>query len=351
MRNLGRVTAVLATLAGASAAMGAFLAGCGGDDTIGNPDASDGSQDTTSDHTAPPDGRADVTHEDHHTNDVQSNDVVTDAGDGGTDASDAKDSGSDSPDVLPDVVTDSPMFFDVGDAGFDVADVFADAPFEVSLAQFPAAVNTAYCQRLAACCTADGGTGDAGAFVANCLGSFAGYSAAGNLNLASTSSPNVIYVTAKAEQCLEQLAATPCGTVSAGKSELNYLTCAEAIQGTLGVGTSGCTSTFDCTSGYCPTDGGTCTALSGVGGPCSDTTYSTDCTYEGNGDPLVYCSPDAGTCQSDLPTDAGGGATSACFEYEQCQSQVCDFSGGPDGGPACVNSFIFADPEYCAVFK
>jgi hypothetical protein len=304
-------------LAGASAALALSVAGCGGDDNVIGPDAADVKHDTTSDHTM-----ADVPHVD-----VQHKDAPP--------PEDVRDSGK------RDAPSDVVMFFDVGEASFDVGDVkITDAAFGVSLSEFPAAVNTAYCQRLEACCSMDGGVVDAGAFLASCLASLAGYSAAGNLNLANTSSPNVTYVPAKAKQCLDDLAATSCGTESAAQSELNYLTCAAAIQGKLAIGSSGCTSSFDCVSGaYCPSDGGSCTALATVGMPCKDTTYSQDCTYLGNGEPLLYCGADSGTCLDDLPNG------STCSEYEQCTSQVCTF-GSTSG--TCATSYLFSYPAFCA---
>jgi hypothetical protein len=319
MRNLGRVTAVMAGLAGASAALALVVAGCGGDDST-TPDASDAKADmVTSDRTI------DVNKSDVN-NDVKQPDAPPPDVDSGVQ------------DAPPPDVKD----FDVGDASFDIgSDVnLTDAPFGVSLSEFPAAVNLAYCQRLEACCNAeDGGVADASGFVSSCVSSLGPFSVSGNLNLANTASPNVVYVPSKAKECLDQLAATPCGTVSAGQSELNYLTCASAIQGQLAVGSGPCTSSFDCASGYCPTDGGTCTALGGVGASCKDTTYSTDCTYLGNGDPLVYCSADGGTCQADLPNG------STCVEYQQCNSQVCFFGSSSSG--TCETSFVFATHAFC----
>jgi hypothetical protein len=312
----------MASLAGASTTLALVVSGCGGDDTSTGADAADAKQESTSDHTMMMDGKTDVIQSD--ASDAPSPEDVQDGG-------------------MPDVPSDV-KFFDVGDAGFDVGDAtINDAPFEVSITDFPTAVNTAYCQRLEACCSTDGGAGagaDAGGFVATCLASFGPYSASGNLNLANPSSPHVVYVPANAKECLAQLAATPCGTETAAQSELNYLTCASAIQGTLTPGTGPCTSSFDCVSGaYCASDGGLCTSLAKVNMPCKDTTYSQDCTYLGNGDPLLFCNADSGTCLDDLVNG------STCDEYQQCASQVCNF-GSTSG--TCATTFQYSYPALCA---
>jgi hypothetical protein len=309
MRNLGRLSAVMATLAGASMATALVVAGCGGDDN-GTDGGTDSGPDIKGDHTV----------------DVKTDMTAPDALPPDADAAPPPDA------PPPDV-----KFFDVSDAGFDIM-VSDAAGFDVSLAQFPAAVNEAYCQRLEACCgMLDAGVAEAGAFVAACVASFTGYSASGDLNLANTASPHVVYVESNAKECLEQLAATPCGTVTAAQAQVNYLTCASAIKGQLAIGASGCTSSFDCVSGaHCPTDGGTCTALSGVNGACKDFEYSTDCNYLGNGVPLLWCNPDSGTCLNDFANGSG------CFESEQCQSLICSGAG------SCVPSFQFASSGYCA---
>jgi hypothetical protein len=313
MRNLGRVSAAMATLAGASMAVALVVVGCGGDDN-----GTDGGTDSG------PDMKAS-----DHTVDVKTDTTQPDATPPDADAA-----------PPPDAPPPDAKFFDVGEASFDVV-IIPEGGFDVSLAQFPAAVNAAYCQRLETCCHAlDAGVADAGGFAAGCIADFGPYSASGNLNLANTASPHVVYDPSNAKECLEQFAATPCGTETAAQSELNYLTCASAIQGQLAIGASGCTSSFDCVSGaYCPSDGGTCTALAIAGMPCKDTNYSTDCTYLGNGDPLLWCNADSGTCENDFSTG------SSCIEYEQCNTQVCNFSGSTG---TCASTLQFANAALCA---
>jgi hypothetical protein len=295
MRGIRRVGAIVAGFACGSAALAAFVEACSSDDRSLAPQVLDAHLDTMTDQA--------VDHAD------AKEDVQPDVGPDGSESD-------------PDGIT----FLDVTDAG----------SIDVTLKEFPEAVDTAYCRRLAACCSVV----DAGAFVARCLASFAGYSASGNLNLANTSSPHVTFNTGKAKACLEQIAAYPCGSVTAAQIELNAVTCASAIQGDLTAGAGPCTSSFDCVSGaYCPRDGGVCTPLSDAGGLCKDFTYSTDCTFLGNGVPSNYCNPDSGTCQPDHPNG------STCFEYEECQSQLCVMD---DAGIVCTTAAPFSTAAICA---
>jgi hypothetical protein len=305
MRNLVRASTILGALCGVSGALALAAAGCGGDDSNGNPDAQ---ADT------PSDSKGD------HTTDTK-NDVPQ--------------QGDSQPDTLGDTETDGgPDVMDASDA--NSSDAPGDAPPDnVALFGFPHAVDLAYCTRLASCCGDDGGTFN----ITGCTHDLdVSGGAFGNIGTAQLDSGNVTYVPSEAKKCLDDTATIACGSINA--TDIAVLTdeCAAAIQGKFGSDAGPCSSSFDCQPTlYCASDGGVCAPLNATGQPCTDVVFSSDCSYLGNGTPPLYCSPldgGGGTCQPQL---ANG---TACSSFEECQSLICDFSA-PTAD--CSNTTVFSD--------
>jgi hypothetical protein len=305
---------MLGALMSASGSLALVAVGCGGDDTaVGSTDASgDGSADATStdalsDHHVGKDGE---------TTDAKKHFDADDESDGEPGDGEASDDGS-----------------------------TVDAP---TLAEFPNAVNTAWCERLASCC--DGN--DAGAFqLSECI---AGFGTAGwlNVSLSNTKSGHIAYDPANAAKCLGDIGTISCGTLSSTAIEQQISTCGQAMIGKLNVGAKGCTSAWDCAPpAYCDnfdadggvTDGGTgtCKALAAAGSPCQDLLFSTDCSEIGNGHPSNFCSPADGGAVC-TPEFANGVACG--FAFYQCQSQICDNTTG-----LCQSTTIFSDPGDASV--
>jgi hypothetical protein len=303
---------ILGAATGATVLLALVGVGCGGDDTA----------------VVPTDAQAD-----------RSVDATNDASADHSVASDAH------PDVVP---TDAKLGSD-GESDADAAPQDADAAPAVdapTLADFPTAVNTAYCMRLEVCCD---GT-DASAFQ---LGGCVSVNAAGggylNVSLANADGGHISYDPTNAANCLGELGNINCGTVDAGSIQQYISSCGQAMVGTLGVGSSGCTSAWDCAPpSYCDNflaDGGTvdggkgtCKALAPIGSPCQDITLSTDCSENGLGHPSNYCAPNdgglGGLCE---PAFANG---TPCFEDTQCQTQICEVTTNE-----CLGTLVFSDSD------
>ncbi len=309
MRNLARVPAILGALVGASGVLACALVGCGGDNTVGG-DGGDSSTDGTNPDGTNPDGTKP---------------------DGNKPDGNKPDGKKDAPS------TDSPAdATDAGDAGDAPEEADVTSTDAAALYAFPNAVNTAYCTRLAFCC--DGA--DAGAFQLNeCVAEF-GTTGWLNVGLADVHGGHINFNPTRAADCLSDIAAVSCGTVTAADIQTQISDCTQAMVGTLAEGASGCNSAWDCAPpAYCDNFGGgtgKCTALVGVGMPCQDTNLSTDCSELGNGHPDNYCALGDGggaTCETELTNGTG------CFSSTACQSQICD-----NTLLLCEPSTIFSDP-------
>jgi hypothetical protein len=307
----------------------ALIGGCGGGDDTTSSAAVDGS-------VPPADGTV-------PRGDALASDVTVAEGGGGSDAPLAVPDGGHAADASlgPDGEGAAPT--DSGqDAGapVDAAVVEVDA---TSLAGFPHAFNAAYCERLRECCGVPIGewrdSPDGGCTVQNDkfggLGAIAAYNAA-------LDSGAIAYSPARAAACLQEVAQIGCGVYPASTQNMIIADCFAAMQGTLIAGKP-CVDSLECASGeFCEqsADGGAnvCTALVGVGGPCSDTTRSTDCSYLGHGTPALFCGPngdagDAGnSCQTVAPLSG------SCKTNPQCSPNTCGSAS------TCVNAVVFSDP-------
>jgi hypothetical protein len=216
--------------------------------------------------------------------------------------------------------TDAPLDVsaDVGrDGGPDVRDGGgADAP---TLIDYPAAVNAAYCTRIAQCCLS------ANFDFAKCnavlddpaVGGVRGIS----LYNASLDAGTVVYDASAAAACLAEVTSIPCGLISAVDLVKLQTDCFAAMTGTIAVNANGCKTSLECVTGaYCDRadagDGGlgTCAALAPDGGGC---VRDEQCSYLAQGKPPSQCDNDAQVCEGTLPVDAG------CNQSSQCASQLC----------------------------
>jgi hypothetical protein len=305
MRNLRVLLVVVSASAAGLGALAALATGCGDDNSVASGDSgTDASGDTTTD--APGDTSP-------------APEAATDASDGGSADGDG---GS-----LTDTTPDGPL--DAGNA----------------VALFPQQVTQAYCQRLATCCAPN----DAGFDMNYCYTSTLGQGGVNGDGLGyyagriPAEGGAIMFDSAKAQACLQDIAAIPCGIVTSQTYLQIRNDCYAALVGTIAVGGTGCTTTLDCApQGFCNIVGdagtGTCVALSGGGGPC---TVNEQCTYRGTGQPAQFCDnegPDAGsyTCVPQSGVDGGCGVT---FYYEQeCTSELCVSPG------VCGTQTVFSDP-------
>ena len=307
-RRIGTVAATVAVGAmGTVVALSGLVAGCGGDDTT----------------NAAPDGSG-----------AEGQDGTIADG-----ANVEEQAAADSPSTSSDA--GSPESGDVGTipegGGVDAA---VETGTTVPLTGFPHAVDEAFCQRLQQCCLVSPSAwqqeGPNGCVTA--LDESGGALGIANFNSALDSG-SVAYNESAAASCLNTLSTINCGVIQSPAYNSLVSLCFSAMQGTLGIDTSGCVSSLQCKTGeVCAlaSDGGAgvCVLLSGQGQPCKDTTNSTDCTYLGNGTPALYCTKvDGGSteCQPSKPTN------STCNFNPECQSGLCN-------APACVTSIVFSDP-------
>ncbi len=318
--NLHRVGIVLGCLASGTGFMLSATSGCGSNNSSTSPE--EGGTDATTDSSG----------------DVS---IVETSALDATDAAIGVDTGVDSAAIDANTtVTDSSDFADVGD-------VQVTAP---ALGDFPHALDVAYCTRLQECCLVPPAQwNQAGA--TGCVTLFDSYGGAFRIGSYSQAldSGLVTYSPASAVKCLTEMLSFNCGTLNVAGINQVSADCYAAVSGTLGVGAGPCTNSMECNAGeYCRLgDAGTgiCVAVGSVGQPCSDTTFSTDCTYLGNGNPAQFCEPgDAGvaTCQSARPEDAG------CKLNQWCQSELCAIND------TCTDLYAFSDPGVpngtCALF-
>jgi hypothetical protein len=312
-RELNRVGILFGCFVAGAGLISTVMAGCGSSNS-----SEDGGTDATTD---------------------SSGDVMTaeTSSEGSNDAGDAAETslGADAPlsvDGDAAEVTDSASGF------VDVGDVAIDAP---SISQFPHAVDVAYCTRLQECCLVppsqwnlNGASG-----CVPLVDQGGGLVGIGAFNPALDSGL-VLYDASAAKTCLDFVLSFSCGDVPASAYNTIKTVCFGALQGTLAAGAGPCVNALECQGGlYCQVaaDGGpgACAPLKTQGEPCTDTRFSTDCTYLGNGTPALFCfnPADGGTptCQPAVPVDGG------CTTEAQCQSLVCNY-------PVCSNVEIFSDP-------
>jgi len=296
--------------------------------------------------------------------------------DGGADVGTKPDAGADtsvrdtgSPDHFtskPDTwIADAGTDTFVADSGHDSGrdaplDAPRDAAADVLAAEeaFPNAINQAYCQRLNTCCAST-------AFeVAECVKDLTDSELTVTSNVAlifgAQASPHHGFNQAQAAKCLAEIGALACGDNSAATMNQVTQDCAAAYVPDLHDSDPGCRSSFDCpTNTFCAPinsvgatvapDGGTCVALLGLNAPCTDTFYSSDCTYLGGPIPSQYCGPNDGGTNVCQQAQANGTACNT-FAPTQCVSEQC--IGAVDGGSfTCSPTFPLTHPfaeDYCA---
>jgi hypothetical protein len=310
MKNLAQASVILVALLGASGALAVAAAGCGGDDTsVGGGDAQ---SDVTVDQTSS-DAKPDHATEKDATKDKDAKDK------------DVEDEGEAS----------------IGDDASD-----ADAsPVTPALLAFPNKVNTAYCERIAQCCGFDGG---AGFNITQCVADITESNGIANVSAAQVDGGHIALDETASNTCLANMAVLNCATVQDPQYASTLIACSTAMQGLVGANAGKCTSYWDCTAGnYCLVeDGGAshCVPLgSAEGGPCVDTTFSTDCSYRGDGNPPRFCSPigdgSTGVCQPDFALSEG------CDANATCLTQICDpATAAPTTLGSCQNSSSFIVP-------
>jgi hypothetical protein len=360
----GVALTVVGGIIGTCTAGGTLLVGCGPDDSSSTDGGTldTGAPDTTTDTSPTPDTGADTR--------ADAKDSGSDATDGALDAKDAADSAADAgrdADATPDggdaardgdAAGDADanlVTSDSGDSGRDADAMLgtdADAAFDADaisdgdasdasdaktippgLLAYPGQYATAICTGFATCC---GATFDVAACEKalttvgydNTLPSVGAVYDAGNLTFDAN----------QAALCVAALQAWPCGAnLASAQNQAILSACHNVLGGTIQIGSTGCSSSFECVSGaYCKS--GTCTALVGDGGACAaGESIDFQCSYVGSAQPSLYCNlyPDdgggaarVGTC---LPTLANG-VTSVCsdgvsyYSDYACTSHVCDYA-------------------------
>jgi hypothetical protein len=308
MKNLRRASFVVAALAGAAGSLCVGSVGCSNDDTGVVTDDGGGKDVKVGDAG--------------HIDAKQSHEASSDAG---------VDSGFDS---TVDSGTDTSAPIDTGvDSHFDSG---MDASQEI--AAYPLLVTTAYCQRLAQCCT----SASVPISVDDCVSLYEPNGGAiANLATAVATSGHLTYNASAASDCLTRINAIDCDSVDSAENIQLTNACAAGLKGTLSVGGTGCLSSWDCMQpAYCATPGattGVCTALLPTGAACTDIVYSEDCNPLGNAIGN-FCGPNGATEPKCLAAEDDGGA---CEENNQCASTICNleecaggfpFATGGDGG-------------------
>lgn len=283
--NLRRIVISLAGVVAGTGMAAGTVVGCSGDDSVapGGEAGADVTQDVTQDVQPHPDGMADG-----------------------------------AADVQPDAMPDS------------TPDVGVDAP---PLAAFPRAIAVAFCARLAECCL-NPTTFDQ----PKCLAALDNPTNEGFVNTATyepfLDGGNVNYNPTLAAKCIMETRQVACGLVASAEAKAIQADCFGAMTGKLAVGATGCRGSIECvTASHCSLPdggdaGGTCTALSGIGGACTNTSTSDECTYLGNGAPPNYCN--GSTCAAAKDLDA------SCGSNAECKSGICFVR--------CVDHQVFSDP-------
>jgi hypothetical protein len=338
MRNIRLFGSVFAGTCALAAAWGAVVAGCD----------SSGTQVTTGDAAA------------DQTTDAPKGDSAPEAG-GGDSSEDGQ--GDASPDGPTEATSDG------SDGGTGMVGDSQAPMFDGSALDFEEKVAEALCNNIAACC---GTSGDAATFgwqacVASQLaGGFHGSSTGAVL----ASGGNVVFNTAKAAACLNELASVDCvaNQVTGPEQTQIFQDCFAAYTGTLPVG-SACHQPIECAPGnFCnPVDGGVgdagaiglCQPLVGVGGACgflgaNVNVAQSACSYRGSGSNGFFCrnydpansatqiDPSLWTCQPQQATGTG------CYADQDCTSFIClRLSATQIQCQAAGNWF---NPAFCSAF-
>ena len=289
IRSLAALTSVLTACAG----VGSIAIGCGSNSTaVGAEDASldqtaegstedGGAGDAAADNFAAPDQGADTTL--GTANEAGPVDGQSDVGDGAT-TIDA-DAGS-----APDADASSTQNADAStDASADAASVQDSAPDAPSAADFVDTVSSSLCGRIRDCCLDT----QSDFRMQNCLNDFGGSPLGLAVFQPYVSTGSITYDSVQATNCLNEVAAFPCGTVNAALSISLQQDCFAAFHGAV-ADAGACQGNVECAAGsYCTSsDGGfgTCAPLQPDGGACSRFD-NTECAYLGIGVPAEYCKP------------------------------------------------------------
>jgi hypothetical protein len=227
----------------------------------------------------------------------------------------------------------------------DASDAQAEAeagPAPLTIDKYQHAQSVAWCTRAAECCALGAqfdfdrcvnfwdqnfGPDNLAAYLQTYSGNFAGLHAVFDVN--------------QANECINLIRNKNCTQTGADKRNI-YAVCQTAVQGSLGTNVAGCKTALECTAGnYCDASG-TCKALQGSGGTCTDPNYNGDeCSYLGitTDANSLHCSTlgGTGTCV------AGLGAGSVCSAVDQvCASGICSsvnnacVTSSPLGGAYCT---------------
>jgi hypothetical protein len=217
----------------------------------------------------------------------------------------------------------------------------------------------AECQKLAACCN------NTAAFdMTTCERQVLpnGYSGAITDSLAYLDGGVLTFDPAKAQACLNDLAAIDCGLneVTAALQASLLDDCTAAVTGTLTVGAT-CASSIQCLTGeYCdtPTDGGAgqCALLQTAGGSCSFGTQTAEssesaCSFRGSGDTALRCANADVNAHALLEAGSwvcapAGAADAGCNLDDDCVTRLCITPAG-----TCVSARVFVDPDTCAYYN
>jgi hypothetical protein len=325
MRGLRGAAVALGAACFATVATGFIGAGCGSSNTTSGSTSDSGSADSTADSTQP--------EQDSSATD-SSQDIST-----MTDSSAPTDS-STSPIDSSTAPTDSAS--DVADSGSagDSADA-ADAGNPVLA--FAMAEATAICEHFQPCCPALPADAGMAYSLTDCIASYRGYGWEGNLpydqNALIRGKLTVNEI--QAAECLAAINSTnlPCPQQTAAGWSAVTNACEGVLQGVIGIGQTGCVSSFECVPGsYCnPAVPGTCTALATQGQPCNTVINTPDepipdemCSYLGSSSNGMFCdlidpstSPKYATCQPLL----AAGATCVNATTQWYDDQACPASG------------------------
>jgi hypothetical protein len=247
-----------------------------------------------------------------------------------------------------------------GGSASDAGDASDAAPL-LTAQQYPAALATAFCNSVAACC---GMNGDAASF--NWTSCYTGELSAG-FKGASTGvqyfdAGNIVFDPVQGQNCIDVISAIDCvsnQTTSAEQAQL-FKSCYATYTGTLEAGAP-CSATMECAPGtFCSAAaGGTCTPLVGVGGNCGALGANlnlgqTMCSYRGSASNGLFCqniSGDAGTAA--LPTaqwtcQAQWEGGSECAGNQDCTTLIChQVSAGFD---LCASAGNWANSTTCTFY-
>jgi len=272
------------------------------------------------------------------------------------------------PDATSPDASDATTGSDAGDAGdasdtgkvLDAADASEGNTIPPGLLAYPSQHAKALCEGIGKCCPQY----DAGAFDLAACEAASLTSGWDNTTLPNTISiydaGHLAFNAMQAKVCVTALQGFTCtgsGQYTAAQYAAITNACLGVLSGTIPIGTGGCTSSWECTSGawcnlaadggteYAPDAGdaapgthtGVCTALLANGSPC---TIDEMCSYVGSQKPAAYCNllgsdggvSGSGTCHAAQADSAACGDPNqgVYFDDQACTSQLCgdDFTCG-----------------------